>query len=189
MVLLNVGAGYFGLFYISLVCISLIFSFIELLKLRKERKKENVAERNHTKHQAPLDVHDKKDREFMEFIADVEVATNKFFIEFFDNIDNLEYIEKHSSSVLFERIKTFVEQNANEDKHLVIKGTVVNHNEIETKKNNLFTTTLIIECFNYIEDSKGNYLCGYKVNKEFVMKRVVYRLVNNSYIVEDISNV
>ena len=33
------------------------------------------------------------------------------------------------------RIQTFVEKNANEGKHLVIKGTVVNHNEIEMKKN------------------------------------------------------
>lgn len=180
----------FSIFFRIIIIICFLLAPVVGIYIRRlERKKENVAERNHTGLHAPLDVRDKKDKQFIDFIDEVEIATNKFFIEFFDNIDNLDYIEKHSSPDLFERIKTFVEKNANEDKHLVIKGTVVNHNEIEMKKNNLFTTILIIECFNYIEDSKGNYLCGYKVNKEFVMKRVIYRLVNNSYIVDDISNV
>ena len=59
-------------------------------------------------------------------------------------------------------------------------------NEIKSKKNNVFSTDIIIECFNYMEDLRGNYLCGYKVKKEFLLelKKFANTLNNMSGISE-----
>ena len=74
------------------------------------------------------------------------------------------------------------------DKYIVVKDTVVNSNEIKTKDGNIFSTDVIIECYNYMEDSRGHYLCGYKINKEFVRKRIEFSFNNKDIYIISIEN-
>ena len=164
------------LLYFSPILIIALISLFLYLNRAHERLKNNVEDRNLTGAHAALDVRNAKDREFMDYIEKTEDRTDLYLSEYFNNITDLKYIKERSSDALYNNIVEFLKHNKDEGKYLVVKDTVVQHNEIKSKRNNIFSTDIIIECFNYMEDHRGNYLCGYKVKKEFVRKRVQYAM-------------
>ena len=166
----------FVLIYLSPFIVLIVISLIVYLNREHERAKENVEDRNLTGAHGALDVRNVKDREFMEYIEETEDKTDLYLSEYFNNITDLKYIKERSSEALYNNIVDFLNHNKEEGKYLIVKDTVVQHNEIKSKRNNIFSTDIIIECFNYMEDLRGNYLCGYKVKKEFVRKRVQYAM-------------
>lgn len=174
--------------YTSPVFITIIFVFISWRKKQIERSKDNVEDRNHTGAHGALDSKNVKDREFMEYIEETEDKTDQLLANYFDNITDLDFIKSHSSEDLYNNIVDFIKTNEKEDKYIVVKDTVVNSNEIKTKDGNIFSTDVIIECYNYMEDSRGHYLCGYKVNKEFVRKRIEFSFNNKDIYIISIEN-
>lgn len=170
------------------IFITIIFVFISWRKRQIERSKDNVEDRNHTGAHGALDSKNVKDREFMEYIEETEDKTDQLLANYFDNITDLDFIKSHSSEDLYNNIVDFIKTNEKEDKYIVVKDTVVNSNEIKTKDGNIFSTDVIIECYNYMEDSRGHYLCGYKVNKEFVRKRIEFSFNNKDIYIISIEN-
>ena len=158
------------------------------LNREHERTKENVEDRNMTGAHAALDVKNVKDREFMQYIEETEDRTDLYLSEYFNNITNLKYIKERSSEALYNNIVEFIEYHKKDGKYIIVKDTVVQHNEIKVKKDNYFSTDIIIECFNYMEDHRGNYLCGYKVKKEFVRKKVEFEMYDDKIFVISIED-
>ena len=181
MGIMRVLIGLFSIFFG--VVVSVVVTFVAWKKRQNERKKDNVEDRNHTGLHAALDSNDAKDREFIDYIEATENRSNKLLADYFNKIADLKYIKAHSSEALYNNIVDFIKTNEKNDKYIVVKGTVVNGNEIKTKDGNIFTTDVIIECYNYMEDSRGHYLCGYKVNKEFVRKRIEFSFNNKEIYV------
>ncbi len=176
------------LVYFSPILIVAALSLFLYLNRAHERLKKNVEDRNLTGAHAALDVRNVKDREFMEYIEETEDKTDLYLSEYFNNITDLNYIKERSSDALYKNIVEFLEHNKKDGKYLIVKDTVVQHNEIKSKKNNVFSTDIIIECFNYMEDHRGNYLCGYKVKKEFVRKRIQYAMYDDRILLISIED-
>lgn len=174
--------------YTSPILITILVVIISWRRRQVERRKENVEDRNHTGAHGALDSRNVKDREFMEYIEETEDKTDKLLANYFDNLTDLEFIKSHSSEALYNNIVNFIKTNEKEDKYIVVKDTVVNSNEIKTKDGNIFSTDVIIECYNYIEDSRGHYICGYKINKEFVRKRIEFSYNNKDIFIISIEN-
>lgn len=160
--------------YVSPIFLAIIIGYVTWRNRQVERSKKNVEDRNHTGAHAALDSRNVRDREFIKYIDETENKTNLLLAAFFDNLTNLKYIKAHCSPELYESIVHFIKSNEKEDNYIVVKDTVINSNEIKTKDGNIFSTDVLIECYNYMEDSRGHYRCGYKVNKEFVRKRIEF---------------
>ena len=174
--------------YIAPVIITIICGLVTWKKRQIERAKINVEDRNHTGAHGALDSRNVKDKEFLEYIEETEDKTNQLLANYFDNITDLKFIKKHSSPELYKNIVDFIETNQKEDKYIVVKDTFVNSHEIKTKDGNIFSTNVIIECYNYMEDSRGHYICGYKINKEFVRKRIEFSFNDKEIYIISIEN-
>lgn len=182
-------AAFIGiLLYLSPLIIVAAIGFVLYLNRAHERAKKNVEDRNLTGAHAALDVRNVKDREFIEYIEATEDKTDLYLANFFDNITNLEYIKARSSEALYNNIVEFLDNQKKNGKYLIIKETVVHHNEINVKKENYFSADIIIECFNYLEDHRGNYLCGYKIKKEFVRKRIEFEMYKDKIVLISIED-
>ena len=167
---------------LSLVVASIVF-YIGIVKRSKERKKKNVQDRNFDGTHAELDKEHAGDKEMIEFIDATEDITDEIFADFFNNINNLEYVKNNSSPEYYERVKQFIDTNEQIGNHLVVKDTVVITNEIKEKHDNRFVSFIIFECYNYMADKDGNYICGYKTSKEFVRKKIVYEIVDKHLVI------
>jgi hypothetical protein len=179
------GGSYIGEFLAGIfsAIVASIVVYIGIVKRRKERLKKNPEDRNFDGTHAELDKNHSSDKALINLIDATEDLTDDLFADYINNIADLEYVKNNSSTEFYERVRQFIEINKKQGKNLVVSDTVIVTNDIKEKENNRYISFIIFECYNYMVDSNGHYLCGYKRTKEFVRKKMIFEIVNKHLVI------